>query len=320
MNTQPKSTPDAPAATISGTYRILLPDQFPELLQKIPSVPKKLYIEGNLPPDEDTAYLCVVGSRKYSQYGADACRELILGLAGYNICIVSGLALGIDAIAHEAALSAGLPTIAFPGSGLNRTVLYPQRNHQLARRILEAGGALISEYEMDFQATDWSFPQRNRLMAGISHATLIVEAKEKSGTLITATYTSDFNRDTLAVPGSIFSPLSVGPNSLIYDGAAAIRTSDDILFALGLKSRDTPTENSTKDNQLPSLEKVCTEEEKLVLELLSSPLQKDELIRQLESDQSMDTQEANILISIMELSGLIGEEHGMMFAKKITSV
>ena len=306
---------------------MLLPHQYPELLRHIPSCPKKLYIEGALPP-EGTKYLCVVGSRRYSQYGADACRELILGLAGYNICIVSGLALGIDAIAHEAALSAGLHTIAFPGSGLAPEVLYPERNHQLARRILAAGGALISEYEMHFQATPWAFPQRNRLMAGIAHATLVVEAKEKSGTLITARYAEDFNRDVFAVPGSIFSPLSIGPNKLISDGAAMIRNSDDILFELGIKKKETPlqenaTTDASTDSNINTEKRVfvsCTPEEKTVLDVLAAPLQKDELIRRLEVEQSMDVQDANILISMMELSGFIGEDHGMLFAKKITSV
>jgi DNA processing protein len=308
--------------------QILLPHQFPAFLREIPTCPKKLYIQGVLPP-ENVKYLCVVGSRKYSQYGADACRELITGLAGYNICIVSGLALGIDGIAHEAALAAGLHTIAFPGSGLNPDILYPERNHQLATRILEAGGALLSEFEMDFQATPWAFPQRNRLMAGIAHATLVVEAKERSGTLITSAYALDFNRDVFAVPGPIFSMLSYGPNTLIKDGAAIIRNSDDILFALGITKKmlaetAPPGGTSTLDEATPPSRKEsfvsCTPEEKIVLDILAAPLQKDELIRQLESEQSMDVQDANILISMMELGGLIGEEGGMMFAKKITSM
>lgn len=301
MNTQIEKT-------LSDEVTTLSPDEFPDLLRHIPSCPKKLYIEGALPTEKDVRYLCVVGSRRHSKYGADACRELIAGLAGYNICIVSGLALGIDAIAHEAALSAGLHTIAFPGSGLQASVLYPERNHQLARRILTAGGALISEFEMDFQATPWSFPQRNRLMAGMSHATLVIEAGEKSGTLITARLALDFNRDVLAVPGSIFSSLSRGPHELIRDGAAIIKNSQDILYALGIKENNKRTELS------------CTAEEKYVLDILCAPMQKDDVIRQLEVVHSMDTQDANCLISLMELSGFIGEDRGMLFAKKITSV
>ncbi len=293
--------------------QILSPEQFPELLRQIPSCPKKLFIQGSLPP-EDMKYLCVVGSRHYSHYGADACRELIRGLAGYNICIVSGLALGIDSIAHEAALLVGLHTIAFPGSGLDPEVIYPERNHGLARRILAAGGALLSEFEMNFQATPWSFPQRNRLMAGIAHATLVIEAKEKSGTLITARFATEFYRDVFAVPGPIFSVLSVGPNDLIKDGAAIIRNSDDILYALGIRKKESIGDD-TKESFVS-----CTPEEKILLNLLSAPLSKDELCQRLEMEHSIGIQEANILISMMELSGFIAEERGVMFAKKITSV
>ncbi len=311
--------------------QILLPHQFPELLRRIPSCPKKLYMQGTLPSatqptksDTEIKYLCVVGSRAYSHYGAAACRELIHGLAGYNICIVSGLALGIDGIAHEAALDAGLHTIAFPGSGLDIEVLYPERNHRLARRILAAGGALLSEFEMHFQATPWAFPQRNRLMAGIAHATLVIEAKEKSGTLITSTYALDFNRDVFAVPGPIFSALSVGPNSLIATGAATIQNSDDILYALGIKKRDAETTVTTAGNTARNVNKrsfvSCTLEEKIVLEILAAPLQKDELLRRLQAEQMIDIRDANILISTMELGGFIEEKAGMMFAKKITSV
>jgi DNA processing protein len=304
-------------------------------MREMTDPPDKLYIEGNAdlvkdqaktyrgsdtsPPDiEELKFLCVVGSRKHSQYGKDACRELILGLQGYNICIVSGLAIGIDSIAHEAALEAGLPTIAFPGSGLSPEVLYPPRNQRLARRIVEANGALVSEFEMDLGAQDWCFPQRNRLMAGISHATLIIEAKDKSGTLITARLAKDYNRDILAVPGPIFSELSQGTNAYIAEGGAAmIRNSSDILLALGVKER--PPEKIAEENRAVTLSK-CTEEERRILDLLSTPMNKDELIHELDTAYNIKIQEANIILSMMELGGLIGEERGMVFAKKFTSV
>src|SRR3989338_1983810 len=156
---------------------------FPPQLLEIPQVPDALYIKGTLPSD-DTLLLCVVGSRKYTEYGKEACEKIIAELRGYPIVIVSGLALGIDAIAHRAALAAGLQTIAFPGSGLNPNVLYPASNFGLAENILKAGGALVSEFEPDFKATPYAFPQRNRLMAGFFFSKLVIKTGEKKRTPI----------------------------------------------------------------------------------------------------------------------------------------
>ena len=155
-------------------------------------------------PTPKMKLLAVVGSRHYTNYGKQVVDYLIQGLRGYNIGIVSGLALGIDSLAHEAALTNGLYTLAIPGGGLSDQVIYPARHKPLARRILQKGGGLLSEFAPDFRATAWSFPQRNRLVCGIAHATLIIEASEKSGTLITARLTADYNRELLVVPGNIF--------------------------------------------------------------------------------------------------------------------
>src|SRR3989344_646430 len=140
--------------------KMLATSEFPRRLREITDPPKKLYLEGALPP-EDYKWLAVVGSRRFSSYGKEATEMLITGLAGYPIVIVSGLALGIDAIAHKAALQKKLKTVAIPGSGLDRKVLYPSTNKRLAEDILASGGALLSEFEPAFQATAWSFPQRN---------------------------------------------------------------------------------------------------------------------------------------------------------------
>jgi DNA processing protein len=206
-------------------------DVAPQLLE-IPHPPAHIHIAGT-PPSRDTALLAVVGSRGYSPYGKEACETLIAGLAGYDITIVSGLALGIDAIAHETALLAGLKTIAVPGSGLNERVLYPRTNAPLAERIIQKGGALLSEFNHDERATQWNFPKRNRIMAGLSRAVLLIEATERSGTLITARLAADYGKDVLAVPGNIFSPQSVGTNQFISLGATPITKSSDILTAFG---------------------------------------------------------------------------------------
>ncbi|HJO89637.1 MAG: DNA-processing protein DprA [Candidatus Pacebacteria bacterium] len=280
---------------------ILTKEQFPQLLQEINDPPKKLHVKGKLPED-DMKFLCVVGSRKYSPYGKEACKTLIEGLRGYDVVIVSGLALGIDGIAHEAALDAGLTTIAVPGSGLGDDVLYPSTHKNLAKRILDAGGALISEFEENFRATSYSFPQRNRIMAGMSHATLIIEAEEKSGTLITSKFATEYNRDVLTVPASIFSDNSYGPHMLLRLGATPVTSSEDILEAFGLKA--------DVGQQKLKLEDLSSDEKKVV-EILKNPVSRDELVARL----GLPIQKANVTLSAMEIKGIIKESMGEMRIK-----
>jgi DNA processing protein len=276
----------------------LKPEQFPLPLFEIPQPPKTLYIRGKL-PDKNLIYLAVVGSRKYTSYGRDICEKLIHGLKGYPIVIVSGLAVGIDSIAHKTAIEVGLITISFPGSGLDNSVLYPRTNIKLAQEIVDSGGCLISEFEPNAISQLYSFPQRNRLMAGISRAVLIIEAEEKSGTLITARLALDYNRDVLAVPGSAFSSNSNGTNWLIKQGATPVTTSEDILIALGFE---------IEKPELTDKEKYadCGKNEMKIIELLREPVERDELIRVC----GMKIAEANALLSIMELKDLIKEELG----------
>ena len=276
-----------------------LPKQkFPKALLEIPQPPKDLWVMGEMPP-EDLIYLCVVGSRKFTSYGREACEKIISGLKGYPIVIVSGLAMGIDAIAHKKALSVGLRALVFPGSGLSPEAMYPKTNVKLANEILAEGGCLISEFEPDFKATLWGFGRRNRLMAGISNAVLIIEAEEKSGTLITARLTTEYNRDLLVVPGSIFSPNSKGVNKLLRMGATPITSSEDVLEALGFElPKDEEKQAKLFLDLLP--------EEKMVVNLLREPLPRDDLIRAMK----MPTPTANALLSVMEIKGLIKEELG----------
>jgi DNA processing protein len=276
----------------------LVGEEIPEMLREIPDVPTKLYIQGKLPGPK-TKLLCVVGSRKYTPYGKEACEKLIAGLRGYDIAIVSGLALGIDSVAHKAALDAGLKTIAIPGSGLHESVLYPHTHKKLAENILDAGGALLSEFEPKFHAVYYGFPQRNRIMAGLSHATLVIEAEIKSGTLITSKFATEYNRDVLALPGSIFSKNSDGPHMLIRLGATPIRKSEDILEALGFNVDEEPQNLKLKYAD-------CSPEELLVVKILDTPLPKDELFRAMK----MPVSKANAVISIMEIKGLIEESLG----------
>lgn len=203
------------------------------LLHEIPKPPKQLWYEGVLPP-KGLILLAVVGSRDYTSYGKKVIEHLISGLKGYPVGIVSGLALGVDALAHEAAMKHGLYTLAVPGSGLNEKVLYPTQNRPLARKILEHGGGLLSELSPDTKAATWTFPMRNRIMAGMCPATILIEAGEKSGTLITARLAVDYNRELMAVPGSIFSKNSHGTHQFIKLGATMVTEASDILAVLNI--------------------------------------------------------------------------------------
>lgn len=274
------------------------PESYPDALCQIPDVPEMLYSVG-APLDKDGLYLSVVGSRANSSYGADACAKLIRGLERSGIVIVSGLALGIDSVAHRAALAAGLKTIAFPGSGLGEKALYPSTNVALAKEILAKGGTLLSEYPPDMRSMQYMFPARNRLMSGISKAVLVIEAAKKSGTLITARLALDYNREVLAVPGNITSPNALGPNLLIKQGAVVITRSEDILEVFGMKQ---DTLFSEKEDELAHL----SEAEQSLLDLLVEPMPRDDI----QGPLGMSVSEANSLLSAMELKGLIKEEYG----------
>jgi DNA processing protein len=279
--------------------RKLSKKEFPKALLEIPQPPENLWIIGELPTEENLIYLCVVGSRKFTSYGREACEKIIAGLKGYPIVVVSGFAMGIDTIAHKKAMQMGLQTVVFPGSGLSAEAMYPKTNVRLMNEIVESGGCLISEFEPDFKATTWSFPMRNRLMAGISKATLIIEAEERSGTLITARLTTEYNRDLLVVPGSIFSPNSKGTNRLLHQGATPVTSSEDVLEALGFALE----KNEEKQKRLFA---DLSPEEKKVADLLREPIPRDDLIRAMK----MPIPTANAMLSIMEIKGLIKEELG----------
>lgn len=275
-------------------------DSFPKQLLEIPEPPQTLYVIGNLPRPENKV-LCVIGSRKYTPYGKEACEHIVSSLKGYPITIVSGLALGIDSIAHKAAIKAGLQTIALPGSGLNDNVLYPNTNRKLANDIVACGGGLVSEFELGFKAVQWAFPKRNRIMAGMSHAVLVIEAEIKSGTMITSRLATDYNRDVFAIPGSIFSKKSQGPNLLIKLGARPVITKDDILEELGIVA-----DESNGEDRRSRLYSSATAEQRVLLNLLDTPQERNELIAKL----GMATHIANALISISELEGMIVERNG----------
>lgn len=268
------------------------------LLAEIPKPPEEVWVRGT-PPSAGTKCLAVVGSRNYTDYGRQTTEYLVHGLRGYPISIISGLALGIDACAHTAALAAGLHTLAVPGSGIDDSVIYPRSHRPLATRILESGGGLLSEFEPTFKATQWSFPQRNRIMAGLSHAVLLIEAGERSGTLITARLAADYNRELLVVPGNIFSENSRGTHQFLKLGATPVTSPEDILEALHIEVAE-----YVKDD--PS---TTSEDERAVLNALKDPCDHNTLIRIL----NLPTEEVLMLLMRMELKGHIKEQGGTFF-------
>ena len=215
------------------TIRVLSPSAYPTALREIPQVPERLYLRGAL-PDWSRALVAVVGARHHSDAGKKACEHIVAGLAPYPVTVVSGLAIGLDSIAHEAALRAGIPAVAVLGSGIDDSVLYPRRNRGLAHRILDAGGALIAEMPPLVRATPQSFPRRNRIIAGLSVMAVAVECALRSGTRITAALALEYNREVGAVPHDIFSVVGAGTNELIARGAHVVRSGDDIAAVLGI--------------------------------------------------------------------------------------
>ncbi|MGH2549082.1 MAG: DNA-processing protein DprA, partial [Thermomicrobiales bacterium] len=205
-------------------------DRYPALLRETSAPPIVLYVEGEL-TEADGSSIAIVGSRASSPYGRDVAKVLATDLAAAGMTIVSGLARGIDGVAHEAALAAGGRTIAVLAGGLDW--IYPSEHKQLAKRLIE-NGALISEYPPGTRPQPYNFPLRNRIMAGISLGVVIVEARVKSGTLITAKYAVHYNRDVFAVPGSILANASDGCHQLIKEGACLVRTAGDILAELNI--------------------------------------------------------------------------------------
>lgn len=287
-------------------------DKWPETLRQIPQPPKKMRIRGefnNQFGSADFVRLCIVGPRKYSEYAEMSCQKIIAGLSQFPITIVSGLAYGIDSIAHTAALENNIHTIAIPGSGLADESIYPKAHFNLAHEILDSGGCLISEFDDNFTAINWAFPQRNRIMVGISDAVLIIEAYEKSGTMITARLATDYNKEVLAIPGSIFSESSIGTNKLIQDGAHVILNSNDVLSVLGFDvDKSIKEKDGIIKNRLSAIEKLIYEN--LSVEKNPTPEKIFELIC-----NKISISEFNATLISLELKNIIRIIDGIVYKK-----
>jgi DNA processing protein len=203
--------------------------QYPKPLRTIHDPPPILYVKGTILP-HDTFAIAVIGTRRSSAYGCRQANRLTTALANNGFTIISGLALGIDGIAHRAALKSNARTLAVLGSGHHR--IYPPEHETLAEQIVQSGGAVLSEYPPLHQSAKWTFPQRNRIVSGLSRGVLVVEAPLRSGSMISARIAGEQGRDLFAVPGSIESPYSQGCHQLIRDGACLVESVDDILNVL----------------------------------------------------------------------------------------
>jgi DNA processing protein len=276
-------------------------EAYPMSLKEIDHPPPVLYVAGSLTKADKFA-LAIVGTRKASVYGRQVTERFASELAKGRVTVVSGLALGIDAVAHTAALDAGGCTLAVLGSGLD--IIYPPENYKLARRIVESGqGALITEFPLGVKPDAGNFPARNRLISGLSQGVLITEAPQSSGALITANFALEQGREVFAVPGSILSPGSAGVNKLIQDGGARLVTNiNDILEALNLFMVPEYVEMQAA---LPD-----NAEERALLALLShEPRHIDDLIRASE----MPTETVSATLTTMELKGMVKSVGGMQF-------
>lgn len=206
-------------------------NDFPLLLRDIAAPPKELYVLGSIP---DLPMVAIVGSRALTEYGQYMTYRLAYDLAKAGMCIVSGMALGVDAVAHQAALEAGGATLAVLAGGLDNPS--PRSNYRLFERIVASGGGVISEYPAGTTPFKQNFPARNRIIAGLSLCTIITEANASSGSLITANFALQANRMVMAVPGNVTSPRSAGPNNLLKLGAKPVTDAVDVLAELGLES------------------------------------------------------------------------------------
>lgn len=289
-----KLDPDTEFAKLAKIGVQVLPitsNAYPKLLKEIYDPPPVLLVRGKFPEANDNYAVAVVGSRITSTYGRQVTAELTRGLVQAGAVIVSGLALGIDAVAHQTTIDVGARTIVVLGNGID--TIYPPRNRKLAEDILAKGGAIISEYPIGAEPTVYSFPQRNRIIAGLSRGVLVTEAREKSGALITAKLALESNREVFAVPGSIFAETSAGPNKLIQEGARPVLQAKDVLEVLNFEDL----------NEKIKVRQIIADSpaEEVILKILSkTPIHADKITR----ESGLTVSEASAVLSLLEMKGL----------------
>ena len=276
-------------------------DAYPALLKEIDDAPPVLYVRGDISAIDEWA-VSVVGTRRPTPYGRQVAEEISYQLASHHISVVSGLARGVDAIAHRAAIQAGGRTVAVLACGLD--IVYPPEHARLAREIMEHG-ALISDYPLGTQPRGDYFPRRNRIMSGVSLGVLVVEGDVKSGALITARLALDQNRDVFAIPGSIFSPQSRGTNAIIQKGEAKlVQTVEDVLEELNLTMVPHQIE---MQELMPATDTECD----LLCHMSKEPVHIDEVCRQ----SGLPVSTVSSVLAMMELKGLIKQMGPMAYVR-----
>lgn len=278
-------------------------EEYPSLLNQISDPPFILYYQGRFPKESDIL-LGVVGARKASPYGIQSTHVLVKDLAAKGVGIVSGLAYGIDAAAHEATLAANGYTIGVLAGGIDRASIYPRVHKNLAERIVANGGCILSEYPPHTQPLKRNFPLRNRIIAGLSKGILVIEAALGSGALITATCALEQNREVCAIPGSIFHPLSAGTNHLIKSGAHVVTDASDVFAALGY-AIENPEHGAVDLSHLNEYEK------KLYSVIEQEPMHIDELI----SRSQLDTALVMSTLLMLEMKNLIRSHDRMQYCR-----
>lgn len=273
-------------------------EAYPRRLKEIDQPPPVIYLRGSLLPEDEWA-VAIVGTRKVTAYGRQVAEEVATSLAHSGVTIVSGLARGVDSIAHQAAINVGGRTLAVLGNGID--LVYPPENRRLAAQIMEHG-ALVSDYALGTQPDGSNFPPRNRIISGLSLAVIVVEAGQTSGALITASFAAEQGRDVFAVPGNIHAPQSQGTNRLIRDGAQPLLNPQDVLEALNLTM---VTEQRVARVALPT----DPVESRLYKLLSQQPMHVDE-IRAL-SEMPIETVSATL--AMMELKGMVRQVGGMHY-------
>ncbi len=275
-------------------------DIYPKRLKQIKDPPEKLFYKGNFNPEIFKNCLAVVGSRKMTRYGKKICTKLVSEVAYRGITIVSGFMYGMDATAHRAALKVGGKTIAVMPCGIEK--IHPGYQEDLYKKILKKQGLIISEMEGKKGPAKWTYPKRNRIVAGLSQATLVVQAAENSGSLITANFTKDFNRQLFAVPGPLTSKVSIGTANSIQEGAKIVTEAEDILDFYTPKQRKA---NFKKENRNFEKRKNLTKKEKEVLRKLEiEALEIDDLAQKM----NLSADKMGTILSKMQLKGLINKE------------
>lgn len=275
----------------------VLEDAYPRILREIPGPPPVIYYRGSLPQSDDPT-VAIVGTRRATSYGRESTTRIASELASAGVTIVSGLAKGIDGFAHRAALEAGGRTIAVLASGVD--IIYPPEHRQLAERIVDSG-ALMSDYPPGTKPDAPNFPARNRIISGLSLATVVVEAPSRSGALITVGFAADQGRDVYAVPGSILSSASAGTNKLLRQGAIPLTSAAELLDDLHLTPLDAPAPEQVA---FP-----ITDEERAIYALVTAEPQH---IDELAYSAGLTISAASALMTMLELKGLVanaGTQH-----------